>query len=469
MSNTESLNAYVFGAPPPNHTDLESAILGAILSHKDGTQICLDVFGAANPFYLTAHRIIYETAKRLYDRYDPVDILTVQTELKKAGHLDAVGGPYFLVELTNKIASTANTEYHCRIVYQAYIQREISRVSGELMQMANDPRTDALELLEKAEQSMFTFSSGLVINTYQEARRVAVDLLKESENIRSGKALPGIATGFHDLDNYFHALVPGEIYVFAGRPGMGKTALVLSMGKRIAEQGKKVGIFSLEMSKAQLMQRLISQLGGLDLQDVMNPKRLDEVRFRFFVQAIETASSLPLLIDDTGGLSIFQLKGKARAMRREGCEVIIIDYLQLMNAGGGFRGNRNEELGEIMRGLKALAKELGVPIILLSQLSREAEKRADKRPQMSDLRESGNIEQDAYVIAMVYRPEYYGFNQTESGESTRGIALIIVAKNRNGATGDLFLRFKKETTEFIDYSTQVIPAMLHNDTTDVPF
>lgn len=469
----DHLSAYVFGAPPPSDVQLEEAILGAILLEKDAIQIALDVFGGANPFYLTANQVIYEACRKLHENYHPVDLLTVQAELKKAGRLEDIGGPYYLIELTNKVASAANIEYHSRIVYQCHIQREISRVSGELMRMANDPTTDALELLEQAERSMFTFSSGLIQNTFQDARRIASDLLKHAEAIRSGTAMPGLSTGFHDLDNYFQGLVPGEVYIVAGRPGMGKTAFVTSIARRMAEAGVKVGMFSLEMSKAQLMQRLVSQMGGIDLQDVLNPKNMDEIRYRFFVNAATAAAELPLVIDDTGGLSIFQVKGKARAMRRDGCQAFIVDYIQLMNAGD-MKGNREQEISTISRGLKSLAKELQVPIIALSQLSREVEKRPDKRPQLSDLRESGAIEQDAYCVCFLYRPEYYGILQTSEGESTRGVAIAIVSKNRNGATGDLFLKFRGDTVQFTDYADKVIPVMLHsaseiNEMTDIPF
>lgn len=459
----DTLSAYVFGAPPPSYPELEEAILGAILSHKDGIQIAVDVFSDTNPFYLTAHQAIYDTARKMHLEYKPIDLLTLQAALKQAGKLDSVGGPYFLVELTNKIASAANTEYHCRIIYQAHIQREISRVSAELIQLSNDPTTDPLDLLEMAEKAMYGFSSNLVQSTFQDAKRIALDVLKHSEAIRSGIALPGLPTGFHDLDEYYQGLVPGEVYIVAGRPGMGKTAFVTSIARRMAERGVKVGMFSLEMSKVQLMQRLISQIGGIDLQEVLNPKNMDDVRYRFYVNAATQAAELPILIDDTGGLSIMQMKGKARGLRREGCEVLIVDYIQLMNAGGNFKGNREQEIGNISSGLKALAKELNVPILALSQLSRAVENRGDKRPQLSDLRESGSIEQDAYSVTFLYRPEYYGVNQTTEGESTRGIAMAIVAKNRNGATGDIFLRFRGDTVEFKDYSEKVIGAIYHHD------
>ena len=469
LHNEESaLSSFVFGAPPPSHPELEEAILGAIISHADGIQIALDVFSDVNPFYMSAHRAIYEAARSLHDNYNPVDLLTLQAALKKSGQIEAIGGTYYLMQLTNKVASTANTEYHARIIYQAHIQREISRVSAELIRMANDPTTDALELLEKAEQSMYSFSAGLVQSTAQDAKRIAMDVLKHSDLIRSGNALPGLPTGYHDLDDYYQGLVPGEVYIVAGRPGMGKTAFVTSIARRMAERGVKIGMFSLEMSKAQLMQRLIAQIGGIDLRDILNPKAMDDVRYRFYVNAASQAALLPILIDDTGGMSIYQLKGKARALRREGCQALIVDYIQLMNAGEKHRGNREQEISEISRGLKSLAKELDIPIIALSQLSRSVESRADKRPQLSDLRESGSIEQDAYSVTFLYRPEYYGMMQTSEGESTKGIAIAIVAKNRNGATGDLFMRFRGDTVEFTDYADKVIGAVFHNDE-NVPF
>ena len=452
-----ALNAFVFGTPPPSHAELEEAILGAILSEKDAIQAALDVFGDANPFYLNAHRITYDAARNLYLDYKPIDILTVQAALKKSGHLEELGGPYFLVNLTNKVGSAANTEYHARLVYQAYVQRKIARVSAELIRAANDPVTDALELLEQAERAMSAFTSGLVQSNAQDAGRIAADVLKQAELIRSGKALPGLPTGFLDLDGYFQGLVPGEVYIVAGRPGMGKTAFVTSIARRMAGEGVKVGMFSLEMSKEQLMQRIISQAAGIDLQDVMNPKRMDAVRYQFYIDAVASVSELPILIDDSGGLSIFQAKAKARAMKREGVQVLIVDYIQLMSgAPGSERGNREQEISGISRGLKNLAKELNIPIIALSQLSRAVESRQDKKPQLSDLRESGSIEQDAYSVAFLYRPEYYNIMQDSDGTDTRGACAVIIAKNRNGATGTLWMKFKGSTAEFRDFAERAI-------------
>jgi replicative DNA helicase len=474
LHNEEAaLNSFVFGAPPPSHPELEEVVLGAILNDSSAIQITVDVFADANPFYLSAHQAIYNAARALHENYKPVDILTVQAALKKAGQLERVGGPYFLVQLLDKVASSANTEYHARLIFQAHIQREIARVSAELIQAANDPMTDALELLEKAELSMQSFSSGLVQSNAQDARRIAGQVLKEAEAIRSGNKMPGLSTGFLDLDDYYQGLKPGEVYIVAGRPGMGKTAFVTSIARRIAEQGSRVGMFSLEMSKEQLIQRLISQFGAIDLQDVMNPKRMDRLRYEFYVDAVNRVSTLPILIDDAGGVSIAQAKAKARAMKREGIDVLIVDYIQLMSGSlAGERGNREQEISSISRGLKTLAKELNIPIIALSQLSRAVESRTDKRPQLSDLRESGSIEQDAYSVAFLYRPEYYNIMQDADGNDTRGACAVIVAKNRNGATGTLWMKFKADTVEFTDYSDKVIgifPTHTTNDHEELGF
>lgn len=468
-----ALNSFVFGAPPPSWPELEEAILGAILNEKDSIQVALDVFGDANPFYLSAHRYVYEAARALHIDYKPVDILTVQAALKKSGQLDAIGGPYFLIQLTDKVASAANLEYHARLVFQAHIQREIARVSAELIRAANDPTTDALELLEKAEQSMYSFSAGLVQSNAHDAKRIALEVLKHAEAIRSGKAIPGLPTGFLDLDDYYQGLVPGEVYVVGGRPSMGKTAFVVSIARRMAENGVKVGMFSLEMSKEQLMQRLISQAGGIDLQEVRNPKRMDDVRYRFYVDAVTRVADLPILIDDSGGVSIFQAKAKARAMRRDGMQVLIVDYIQLMSGEPGTeRGNREQEISTISRGLKTLAKELNIPIIAISQLSRAVESRADKKPQLSDLRESGSIEQDAYSVAFLYRPEYYNIMQDADGTDTRGACAVIIAKHRNGATGTLWMKFKASTADFRDYAERAIgvfPTYTPNDHEELGF
>jgi len=424
-----------------------------------------------NPFYLTAHQVIYAAAMRMHDSFKPIDLLTMTAELRSAGQLESIGGPFALVELTNKVGSSANIEHHARIVLQKHIQRSIAHTSAELMQAAYDEQTDPLDLLERAEKAMHDFSTNLVQSTHKDAARAAKDLLTQAEAIRSGKAFPGLMTNFVDLDDYFQGIVPNELYVFAARPGMGKTAFMLSLARSIAYGGKKVGIFSLEMGTMQIMQRFAAQISGIDFQLIKNPKKLDDVRYREFSNATNTAGDLPIVIDDEGGLSLAKLKGKARAMRREGCEIIFIDYIQLVtNEKQG--ANREQEVSGVSRGLKALAKELNIPIVALSQLSRAVESRPGKRPQLADLRESGSIEQDAYLVGFLWRPEYYNIKETEDGQSTQGVVLIDIAKHRNGATGELFMRFTGSTMTFSDYNpgkaTGFFPAAPGEDE-DMPF
>lgn len=474
MKPQDPLSSFVFSKPPPSHIDLEEAVLGAILSERDAAQTAADVFGEVNPFYLSANLVLYEAIYAMHTAFRPIDILTVTSELKKTGKLESVGGRHKIVDLTNRVASAANLEYHCRIIFQDYIQREIIRVSGELIGMAYDETTDVFNLLDRTEGALSDFGTKLVQPVHKGAARLAAEALAQADSIRTGKALPGLTTGFSDLDKTLNGLVPGEVYIVAGRPGMGKTAFVTSLLRRICEAGTMTGFFSLEMSAIQLTQRLISQVSGIELGRIQDPRTLDPIRFGLVTSAAESISRLPFSIDDTGALSIAQMKGKARAMRREGCKVLIVDYIQLMGASGKNQ-NREQEIGEISRGLKAIAKELQVPVIALSQLSRAVETRGgSKRPQLSDLRESGSIEQDAYCVMFLYRPEYYGVLTDNEGNDTKGAAMLIVAKNRNGALDDLWFKFNGPTTEFTDFKTtsnnQAIPAgSFPDDSADLPF
>lgn len=451
---TDPLSAYVFGSAPPSHPDLEEVVIGSILIDRNAMQTCVDVFGDGNPFYLSSIQDIYRVALKMHMDSRPIDLMTLSAELQKAALLDSVGGPHQLIEYTNRVGSTANLEYHCRIIQQDYIQREIIRAGSDLIRLAYDPTTDALDLMDRAEEAVTQFTRALVQPVHQGVDRIAKEMMTQAENIRLEKATPGIPSGLVALDNVLRGFVPGELYVFAARPGMGKTALMLSIIRRMATAGTKCGVFSLEMSKLQLVQRLTSQVSKVELSAIQNPKGIDPVRFQIVTNAAGEVSNLPILIDDSGGLNINQLRGKARAMHRDGARCIFVDYIQLM-AGNGKEGNREQEISAISRGLKGIAKELNIPIIALSQLSREVEKRPNRRPQLSDLRESGSIEQDAYAVGFVFRPEYYEvYKDPDTGEDLRGVALVIIAKHRNGAIDldGVKLRFDASCTEFRDFS-----------------
>ena len=450
----DPLSAYVFGSAPPSHPDLEEVVIGSILIDKGAMQTCVDVFGDGNPFYLSSIQDLYRVALKMHYDSRPIDLMTLSAELQKAALLDSIGGPYRLIEYTNRVGSTANLEWHCRIIQQDYIQREIIRAGSDLIRLAYDQTTDALDLMDLAEKALTQFTRALVQPVHQGVDRIAQEMMTQAENIRLGKATPGIPSGLVAIDNVLRGFVPGALYVFAGTPGMGKTAFIISMMRRMAAAGTKCGLFSLEMSSLQIVQRMTSQVSKVGLSEIQNPKGITPLKFQVLTDAAGEVSNLPILIDETSGLSINQLRGKARAMYRDGVRCIFVDYLQLMS-GSGKEGNREQEVAAITRGLVGIAKELNIPVIALSQLSREVAKRPNRRPQLSDLRESGSIEQDAYAVGFVFRPEYYEvYKDPDTGEDLRGVALVIIAKHRNGAIDldGVKLRFDGSCTEFRDFS-----------------
>ncbi len=447
----EDLSNFVFGKVPPQAIPLEEAVLGAIMLEKDALSVVLDILQPES-FYLEAHQMIYRAMKRLFERSYPVDLLTVTEELKKAGQLDAVGGPYFIVELTNKVASAANIEYHARIISQKYIQRELIRVSTDVIRNAYEDTTDVFDLLDEAEKGLFSIAEKNMSRSYDTMGSLASKALKQIELLKDKEeGLTGVPTGFTNLDRLTSGWQPSDLIIIAARPGMGKTSFVLSLAKNSAVDFKKgVALFSLEMSSIQLAQRLISMEAEIPLNKLRSGK-LEDYEWQQLKTAIEHISDAPIYIDDTPGINIFELRAKCRRMKLQyDIQLVVIDYLQLMSGGGeNQKGNREQEVSAISRALKGLAKELQVPVIALSQLSRAVEVRGGtKRPQLSDLRESGSIEQDADIVAFIYRPEYYQILEDEQGQSQKGIAEIIVAKHRNGATDTVKLRFTDQFARF---------------------
>ncbi|HOY17931.1 MAG TPA: replicative DNA helicase [Haliscomenobacter sp.] len=447
----EDLSSFVFGKVPPQAIPLEEAVLGALMIDKDALTSVLDIL-QADSFYLDAHQLIYKAMLRLFERSQPIDLLTVTEELKKTAHLEAIGGPYYLVELTNKVASSANIEYHGRLIAQKFIQRELIRVSNDIIRNAYEDTTDVFDLLDDAEQGLFSIAEKNMSRSYDTMSSLAAKALKQIEELKGKEdGLTGVPTGFHDLDRLTSGWQPSDLIIMAARPGMGKTSLVLSLAKNAAvEYGKGVAVFSLEMASIQLAQRLISMESEVPLQKMRNGQ-LEEDEWKRLKEAIERISDAPVYIDDTPGINIFELRAKCRRMKMQyDIQLIIIDYLQLMSGGGeAGKGNREQEVSAISRALKGLAKELSVPVIALSQLSRAVEVRGgSKRPQLSDLRESGSIEQDADMVTFIYRPEYYQILEDEQGQSLKGIAEIIIAKNRHGAQDTVRLKFTGEFARF---------------------
>lgn len=445
--------AQQLGKLPPQAVDIEEAVLGALMLEKDALSAVIDVL-RPECFYKDSHQKIFGAIHYLFHKAEPIDILTVTHTLKKSGELELVGGAYYITQLTSRIASAANIEYHARIILQKYIQRELIRISGETIKDAYEDTMDVLNLLDRAEKNLFEIAEGNIRRNFEDMQSLISKAIKEIEvasNQTSG--ITGVPSGFTELDRVTAGWQKSDLIIIAARPGMGKTAFVLTMARNAAVQFKRpVAFFSLEMSSIQLVNRLISSEAEITSEKIRKGQ-LANHEWEQLNAKIKPLTEAPLYIDDTPALSVFELRAKCRRLvaEKKVC-MIIIDYLQLMVAGNDNRnGNREQEISTISRSLKAIAKELSVPIIALSQLSRAVETRgSSKRPQLSDLRESGAIEQDADMVMFIYRPEYYGLTEDESAQSTQGIAEINVAKNRNGALKTVQLKFIGHLTKFAD-------------------
>jgi replicative DNA helicase len=440
------------GKLPPQAIELEEAVLGAIMLEKDALTAVIDIL-KPETFYKEVHHIIFEAITQLFQKTEPVDILTVTNQLKTNGKLEIIGGPYYITQLTNRISSAANIEFHARILMQKYIQRELIRTSSEIIRDSFEDTTDVFDLLDKAEQNLFSLSETNLRRNVQDMPA----LIKEAvENIEKAKNmeghLSGVPSGFAALDRITNGWQPSDLIIIAARPGMGKTAFVLTMARNIAVDFKRpMAVFSLEMSAIQLVTRLISAETMLPA-DKLKKGTLENHEWHQLNAKIKNLEDAKLLIDDTPALTIFELRAKCRRLKAQyDIQLAVVDYLQLMSGGGENRGNREQEISTISRSLKALAKELNIPIIALSQLSRAVETRGgSKKPILSDLRESGAIEQDADMVLFIYRPEYYKITEDQQGNSTAGIAEISIAKHRNGKLDDINLRFVDQFARFMD-------------------
>lgn len=442
------------GKLPPQALDLEEAVLGALMLEKDALSAVIDIL-KPDVFYKDAHQKIFEAIQVLFQKSSPIDILTVTSQLRQQGDLEMIGGAYYITELTNRVASAANIEYHARIISQKFIQRELIRISTEIISNAYEDTTDIFDLLDHAEKNLFDIAQN---NLRRDSRKMD-DIIRESlENLEAIKdkvdGLTGVASGFTELDRITSGWQPSDLVIIAARPAMGKTAFVLSCARNAAVQfGKPVVFFSLEMSSVQLVNRLISGETEIE-QEKIRKGHLAEWEWQKLHSKIGKLTEAPLFIDDTPALNIFEFRAKCRRLKAQyDIQMIIIDYLQLMHGkSDGKGGNREQEIGSISRALKSVAKELNVPVIALSQLSRAVENRpgGNKKPMLSDLRESGSIEQDADMVLFLYRPEYYGLTEDENGHSNIGMGEVIVAKHRNGETGTVKLRFIGKYVKFAD-------------------
>ncbi len=441
-----------YGKIQPQALDLEEAVLGAIMLDKDAVAIVLDILKPES-FYVEKHQVIYRAMLKLFEKSTNIDLLTVNEQLKKDGELDKAGGTAYLAGLTNRVGSSANLEFHAKIVAQKHIQRELIRVSTHTINNAFEDSMDVFDMLDEAERGLFEITEQNLNRGFESVGALATKAQKQLELLAQRESgLTGIPTGFEDLDRITSGWQPSDLVIVAARPGMGKTAFTLSLAKNAAMDFQKpVAVFSLEMASVQLVQRLLSSEAEISSSKLRNGK-MEPHEWTQLHTAIEKMADVPIFIDDTPGINIFELRAKCRRLKQQhDIQMIIIDYLQLMTGGGENKksGTREQEISTISRSLKGLAKELNVPVIALSQLSRSVETRGgDKRPMLSDLRESGAIEQDADIVTFIYRPEYYEIFQDEDGMSMKGMAEIIIAKHRNGELGTVKLRFVGEYAKF---------------------
>ena len=442
------------GKIPPQAIDLEEVVLGAMMIDKRGVDEVIDILHP-DVFYKKEHQQIFEAIFNLFKEGLPIDLLTVSSRLKKEKSLELVGGDYYLIQLTQKVSSSAHIEFHARIIIQKFIQRSLIKISTEIIEDSYDEGTDVFDLLDTAESKLYEITQGNIKKSTISAQDLVIEAKKKIEEIANKEGMSGIPSGFSKLDKLTSGWQPSDLIIIAARPGMGKTAFSLSMARNIAvEHNIPVAFFSLEMSSLQLITRLISSETTLSSEKLRtgNLEKHEWEQLNVKVKGLEKA---PLFIDDTPSLSIFDLRAKARRLASQhGIKLIMVDYLQLMTAGGNSKGgNREQEISTISRNLKALAKELNIPVIALSQLSRAVETRGGtKRPLLSDLRESGAIEQDADIVSFIYRPEYYKIDEWDDDDHgpTEGQGEFIVAKHRNGGLDEIRLKFLGHLGKFED-------------------
>lgn len=437
------------GKLPPQVRDVEEAVLGALMIEKDALTKVIEVL-KPDAFYVEAHKLIYKAIQDLFSDSQPIDLITVTNQLRKSGDLETVGGAFYIMELTSKVASSAHVENHARLITEKYILRELIRISAETITEGYDPTTDVFDLLDRTESELFKVAEGNIKRGVEDMNTLIHMAIKQIESIKDSDGVSGVPSGFIDLDRITAGWQKATFVVLAARPAMGKTAFVLSLARNAAVTYKKrVAIFSLEMSSIELVNRLISaetEIPG----EKLKKGNLEPHEWQQLTTKIAKLEQAPIFIDDTAGISIFDLRAKCRRLKAQHqIDMVVIDYLQLMSGSGDKNGNREQEIAQISRALKGISKELDIPVIALSQLSRAVESRGgDKRPMLSDLRESGSIEQDADMVMFIYRPEYYKIDQDSEGNSLKGIATIIIAKHRSGQVADVDLRFEDKFARF---------------------
>ena len=429
---------------PPHSVEAEESVLGAVLMSADAANIALERLHP-DDFYKPAHQAVFQAVVDLFDANEPIDAVTLSESLRRNGELERVGGVSFLTELIDTVPTASNVDDYAGIVEEHALRRRLLRVGGQLGTLASTIGEPIAEVLDRAEQSVFAVSERRIGQGLSPIDPLLGPAIETAEELnRLGDEVTGISTGYRDIDNKLAGLHPTNLVVVAARPGMGKTALALNIAQHVAVQDKPVAIFSLEMSREEIVTRMLCAQGRIDSQR-LRTGRLTESDFTKLSNAASVLYKKPIFVDDSPGLTVTEIRAKARRMRRRpGLELLIVDYLQLMNASAG--ENRQQEIALISRQLKNLARELNVPVIAVSQLNRALETREDKRPRLGDLRESGAIEQDADVVLFIYRHEYYH----PEAQETKGIAEVNVAKHRQGAVGRVDMTFLPEFTLFAD-------------------
>jgi len=452
------LSTMVYGKLPPQAKELEEAVLGAIMLEKSAFDAVVEIL-KPECFYVESHQRIFRAMQGLATKSMPIDLLTVVEELRTREELDITGGPYFVTKLTNAVVSAANIEAHSRIILQKFIQRELIRISGEIIGDAYEDATDVFDLLDEAESKLFEITNNHLRKNFDSIDTVLVKTIQRIEDMRNRhEDITGVPTGFASLDRVTYGWQPTDLIILAARPSVGKTAFALNLARNAALHAGKptpIAFFSLEMSAGQLVQRILSAESEIWLEKISRGKMEEHEMQQLYKKGIQRLSTAPIFIDDTAALNIFELRAKCRRLKnKHNVGLIIIDYLQLMSGTGENRNsNREQEISRISRDLKGLAKKLQVPIVALSQLSREVEKRKEgnKMPQLSDLRESGAIEQDADVVMFLYRPEYYDITANEFGESNKGETHVRIAKHRNGSLETIKLRALLHIQKFAEW------------------
>ena len=454
---------------PPHDLDAEMAALGSMMLDRQAIEAILEVINREEGdwFYRPDHRIIFQLLLDVYDRGDPMDLFVVQDELKRRDQLDQVGGTEYIVSLAESVPTWVNAEYYARIVRDKGLLRDVISCSGRIAETAYADAEPVAEILDGAEAALFSVTERRVSQQAACLGDLVTALAKQLEE-SSGEGVTGVETGYYPLDHYTGGFQYGDLIIVAGRPSMGKTSLGLNMAEHIAVDNKLPSVFfSLEMNRSQVAQRVLAGHAGVDLQKLRKHSLDEEETFRL-VNACAALASAPLYVDDTAAISIMELRGKARRLQRQyGIQIIFVDYLQLMHAASK-RDSREQEISAISRGLKALARELKVPIVAMAQLNRLPEGREGHRPRMSDLRESGAIEQDADVVLLLHREEYYHPDDPNNPE-WKGKASLIIAKQRNGPTGSLELQFTPHLARFRNLAVSPTADEVVAYSRDTPF